>query len=165
MCVSTTLKLVPPSMIWKIVGAHVQTRLFCLFYNYPETSLLAFLLIFHNNSTNIASPNTLMEIDDTDDLSILYSDSLPTLDGDETNKIKLLLTAEDDVAHDRAWHELPHEHRLKIKGIDYALCEPYRSKSAVKRAWFWEHGTEIVRVTKGRSTVCLLIYITNGCRY
>ena len=101
MCVSTTLKLVPHSMIWKIVGADVQTRLFCFFYNYPETSLLAFLLIFYNNSTNIASPNTLMEIDDTDDLSILYSDSLPTLDGDETNKIKLL-TAEDDVAHDRA---------------------------------------------------------------
>jgi hypothetical protein len=42
-----------------------------------------------------------MEIDDTDDLSILYSDSLPTLDGDKTNKIKLLLTAEDNVAHDR----------------------------------------------------------------
>jgi hypothetical protein len=52
-----------------------------------------------------------MEIDDTDDLSILY------LDGDETNKIKLLLTAEDDVAHDRTWHELPHEHRLKKKAL------------------------------------------------
>ena len=66
----------------------------------------------------MASLNPLMEIDDTDDISILDSDSLPTLDGDKTNKIRLLLTAEDDVAHDRAWHELPHEHRLKIKGID-----------------------------------------------
>ena len=60
-----------------------------------------------------------MEIDDTDDISILNSDSLPPLDGDETNKIRLLLTAEDDVAHDCAWHKLPHEHRLKIKGIDF----------------------------------------------
>ena len=66
----------------------------------------------------MASLNTPMEIDNTDDISILNSDSLPTLDGDETNKIRLLLMAEDDVAHDRAWHELPHEHRLKIKGID-----------------------------------------------
>ena len=57
----------------------------------------------------MASLNPLMEIDDTDDISILDSDSLPTLDGDKTNKIRLLLTAEDDVPHDRAWHELPHE--------------------------------------------------------
>ena len=51
-------------------------------------------------------------IDDTDDLSLLGSDSLPTLDSDEKDKITALLVAEDDVAHDRAWHELPHEHRL-----------------------------------------------------
>jgi hypothetical protein len=120
--------------------------------------------IFTNNSTNMASPSTPMEIGDTDDLSVLNSDSLPTLDGEESNKIRALLVAEDDVAHDRAWHELPHEHRLKIKGIDYALCEPYRPKNAVKRAWIWEQGIELIRVTKGRSVVCFLI-ITNVYRY
>lgn len=99
-----------------------------------------------------------MEINDTDDLSVLNSDSLPTLDSEESNKIRALLTAEDDVAHDRAWHELPHEHRLKLHGINYALCDPYRPKNAVKRAWFWEQGIELIRVTKGRSTVCLLSY-------
>jgi hypothetical protein len=113
---------------------------------------------FFNNATNMVNLSTPIEIDDTDDLSLLGSDSLPTLDGDEKNKVTALLVAEDDVAHDRAWHELPHEHRLKLKGIDYALCEPYRAKNAVKRAWIWEQGIELIRVTKGRSAVCFLIY-------
>ena len=79
--------------------------------------------------TKIAPLNTPMEIDDSDGLSVLNSDSLPALDSEESNKIRALLTAENDVAHDRAWYELPHEHRLKLHGVNYALCEPYRQKT------------------------------------
>jgi hypothetical protein len=50
----------------------------------------------------MASLNTLIEIDDTNNIFVLNSDFLLTLNDNETNKIRLFLTAEDNVAHDRA---------------------------------------------------------------
>jgi hypothetical protein len=51
----------------------------------------------------MASLNTLIEIDDTNNLFVLNSDFLLTLNNNETDKIRLFLTAEDNVAHDRSY--------------------------------------------------------------
>jgi hypothetical protein len=102
----------------------------------------------------MASRDTAIDVDEDDELSILGTDNVPTLDGNE-NKIIALIRAQDDVSFDLAWHELPHDHRVKIGNVQYALVEPYRNKKQRQTAWWWSQGIELLHATKGKVALYL----------
>ena len=106
----------------------------------------------------MASPNSPINVEDDEELSVLNSSNVPTLNNDRAKTMKVLLNNNvSNAEYERAIFTLPHDHKIKLSGIQYVLMEPYRVKNAVKRAWWWDQGIELCRLTKGKSYLFSLI--------
>ena len=120
----------------------------------------SFLIRNNPNST----PTEPIEFDDEDDseLSILNSEDVLTLDGDPS--LKALQEAKTDAEYDLIVAQLPHDKKIKIGGIQFVRFTTFQKKNQKKRAWFWKHGEELVRTTKGKLSLNWKLIPTCGIK-
>lgn len=96
--------------------------------------------------TNIEDDN----ISETSSLTTALSGQTPTdLFGSDPT-LEALFKIQTETEYAIVLGTIPPENRVKIKGVEYIIYEPYEARRSKKLAWYWlNHGVELIRATSG----------------